>query len=103
MAEFGLSEYLAAEGRLIVHAENFDFEAFAETALRLVNLLSARVLEKQCDADLHTWLIDFEGCHLLLRGEHYSQSLWLETLTAGQGDEELAFIAKLLAPTCNAK
>ncbi|MCX9490588.1 DUF3630 family protein, partial [Vibrio cholerae] len=47
-------------------------------------------------ADLHTWLIDFEGCHLLLRGEHYSQSLWLETLTAGQGDEELAFIAKLL-------
>lgn len=60
MAEFGLGEYLAAEGRLIVRAENFDFEAFADTALRLVNLLSARVLEKQCDADLHTWLIDFE-------------------------------------------
>ncbi|EGR2393179.1 DUF3630 family protein [Vibrio cholerae] len=96
MAEFGLGDYLAAEGRLIVHAENFDFEAFADTALRLVNLLSARVLEKQCDADLHTWLIDFEGCHLLLRGEYYSQSLWLETLTAGQGDEELAFIAKFL-------
>ncbi len=43
MAEFGLGDYLAAEGRLIVRAENFDFEAFAETALRLVNLLSARV------------------------------------------------------------
>lgn len=41
MAEFGLGDYLAAEGRLIVRAENFDFEAFAETALRLVNLLSA--------------------------------------------------------------
>lgn len=39
MAEFGLGDYLAAEGRLIVRAENFDFEAFAETALRLVNLL----------------------------------------------------------------
>lgn len=34
MAEFGLGEYLAAEGRLIVRAENFDFEAFADTALR---------------------------------------------------------------------
>ncbi|EKF9294699.1 TPA: DUF3630 family protein [Vibrio cholerae] len=96
MAEFGLSEYLAAEGRLIVRVENFDFDAFSEIGQRLVVLLSARVLEKQCDADLHSWLVDFEGCHLLLRAEHYSQSLWLETLTAGQGDEELAFIAQLL-------
>ncbi len=28
MAEFGLGEYLAAEGRLIVRDENFDFEVW---------------------------------------------------------------------------
>lgn len=101
MAEFGLGEYLASEGRLIVRVAPFDLDAFADIAQRLLTMLSARVVDKQCDADLHTWLIDFEGCHLLLRAEHYSQSLWFETLAAGQGDEELAFIAQLLRHHCS--
>lgn len=97
MAEFGLSEYLASQGRIILRIPPWDFDAFPELAERLLRLLSATVLEKQLDADMHSWLIDFEGCHLLLRVEHYSASVWIEAMSEGQSREELDFIAQLLA------
>uniref|UniRef100_UPI001EEC15A2 DUF3630 family protein n=1 Tax=Vibrio fluvialis TaxID=676 RepID=UPI001EEC15A2 len=52
MAEFGLRDYLASDGRLIVATPAFDFDSFPPLGERLVALLSARVLEKQSDADL---------------------------------------------------
>ncbi|QTG89784.1 DUF3630 family protein [Vibrio furnissii] len=96
MVEFGLREYLASDGRLIVATPAFDFDSFPPLGERLVALLSARVLEKQSDADLHSWLIDFEGCHLMLRAEHYSECVWLEAMGEGLATEELDFIASLL-------
>ncbi|WP_136487227.1 DUF3630 family protein [Vibrio sp. H11] len=96
MAEFGLTQYLAAEGRIIVAAPGFDYDSFPPLGERLVAGLSARIIEKQSDADLHSWLIDFEGCQLMLRAEHYIESVWLEALGQGLADEELAFIATLL-------
>ncbi len=97
MAEFGLKEYLAQEGRLIVQTQAFEFDSFPAMGERLLTLLSATAVEKQQDADLHSWLIDFEGCRLMLRAEHYSECVWLEALGEGQSKEELDFIAGLLA------
>lgn len=96
MAEFGLTQYLVEDGRIIIDAPSFDYDSFPPMGERLVALLSARIVEKQSDADLHSWLIDFEGCQLMLRAEHYSESVWLEALGEGLADEELAFIATLL-------
>ncbi|NNN45370.1 MULTISPECIES: DUF3630 family protein [unclassified Vibrio] len=97
MAEFGLSEYLAPQGRIILRTPPWDFDSFPKLAERLLRLLSATVLEKQLDADMHSWLIDFEGCPLLLRAEHYSGSIWIEALSAQESEEELIFLAQLFA------
>ena len=97
MAEFGLTEYLAEEGRIIVQTKLFDFDGFPALGERLLTLLSATAVEKQQDADLHSWLIDFEGCRLMLRAEHYSECVWLEAIGQGQNREELDFIASLLS------
>ncbi|NOI15992.1 DUF3630 family protein [Vibrio hepatarius] len=93
--EFGLQEYQAEEGRIIIRTPRFDFDSFPELGERLVSLLSARVLEKQWDADIHSWLVDFEGCQLFLKAEHYSECVWFEALAVDDSKEELAFLASL--------
>ncbi len=96
MAEFRLKDYLEQEGRIIIQTQGFDFDSFPEKGERLLTLLSATAIEKQQDADLHSWLIDFEGTRFMLRAEHYSESVWLEALGRGQAQAELDFIAGLL-------
>ena len=93
--EFGLQEYQAEEGRIIIRTPRFDFDSFPELGERLVSLLSARVLEKQWDADIHSWLVDFEGCQLFLKAEHYSECVWFEALAVDDSKEDLAFLASL--------
>jgi len=93
--EFGLQEYQAEEGRIIIRTPRFDFDSFPELGERLVSLLSARVLEKQWDADIHSWLVDFEGCQLFLKAEHYSECVWFEALAVDDSKEELAFLPSL--------
>lgn len=93
--EFGLLEYQADEGRIIIRAPRFDFDTFPKLADRLVTLLSASVVEKQWDADIHSWLINFEGCQLFLKSEHYSESVWFEALAIEESREELDFLASL--------
>ena len=61
MADFGLREYLAEDGRLLITTPSFDFDTFPLLGDKLVGLLSATVIEKQWDADMHSWLIDFEA------------------------------------------
>ncbi|WP_423807847.1 DUF3630 family protein [Photobacterium damselae] len=73
---------------------NFDFERFAVYGEQIAALLDYRILERETNADLQIWLLDFEGCHLLLKGEYYSQSIWLEALD-DLGEENLVFIARL--------
>lgn len=97
MADFGLREYLAEDGRLLITTPSFDFDTFPLLGDKLVGLLSATVIEKQWDADMHSWLIDFEGCQLFLRSEHYSESVWFETLSALESREELDYLAGLFA------
>ena len=58
--EFGLREYLAEEGRLLITTPSFDFDTFPELGEKLVALLSASVIEKQWDADMHSWLVDLK-------------------------------------------
>lgn len=93
--EFGLQEYQADEGRIIIRTPSFDFDSFPDLGARLVELLSATVVEKQWDADIHSWLIDFEGCQLFMRAEHYSECVWFEAISIDDSKEELAFLASL--------
>ncbi|NOH82016.1 DUF3630 family protein [Vibrio sp. RE86] len=93
--EFGLLEYQAGEGRIIIRSPRFDFDSFPQLAERLVSFLSATVIEKQWDADIHSWLVDFEGCQLFLKSEHYSESIWFEALSIDDSKEELDFLASL--------
>jgi hypothetical protein len=93
--EFGLREYLAEEGRLLVTTPSFDFDSYPELGERLVRLLSASVVEKQWDADMHSWLLDFEGCKLFLKSEHYSESVWFESLNTAENREEFDYLAML--------
>nr|WP_252724282.1 DUF3630 family protein [Vibrio hepatarius] len=93
--EFGLLEYQQQQGRLILRVPSFDFDSFPLMGERLLKQLSATLIEKQWDADIHSWLIDFEGCQLLLKSEHYSESVWLEALVIQDSKEELDYLASL--------
>jgi hypothetical protein len=95
MAQFSLLEYQADEGRLILITPSFDYDSFPVLGERLVTLLSAQVIEKQADADIHSWLIDFEDCHLMLKAEHYSEAVWLEALAPAESREEMGYLAGL--------
>ncbi|MBE3924129.1 DUF3630 family protein [Vibrio parahaemolyticus] len=93
--EFGLTEYIAEEGRLLIAAPRFDLDTFPALGERLVGLLSATVIEKQWDVDIHSWLIDFEGCRLFMKAEHYSEAIWFEALNIEESREELDYLAGL--------
>ncbi|BDU38993.1 conserved hypothetical protein [Vibrio nigripulchritudo SO65] len=95
MADYGLMEYQREEGRIILTTPRFDYDSFPELGDKLVKTLSATVVEKQWDADIHSWLIDFEGCQLFLKSEHYSESVWLEVLNKDENREELDYLAGL--------
>ncbi|MGL5121334.1 MAG: DUF3630 family protein [Plesiomonas shigelloides] len=45
---------------------------------------------------MHTWRVEFEGTPLLLRGDHYTECLWLEAQNE-EGGDVLAFLAQILA------
>ncbi|ANO34016.1 aminopeptidase [Vibrio breoganii] len=97
MSSFTLRHFDSQKGRLSLVTSSFDHDDFPSVGQQFIDLISATVLEKQQDADLHSWLIDFEGCQLMLRAEHYSESMWLEALSAGQSEEELQYLAGLVA------
>lgn len=65
---------------LSIRCRGLDFDNFAEKVQPFLALAELRVVDRQCDADLHTWRVEFEGTPLLLRGDHYTQTLWLEAL-----------------------
>jgi hypothetical protein len=92
---FGLLDYHAEQGRLVLLFPTFDFDSFGPMGDQMVQLLSATVVEKQQDADIHSWLIDFEGCQLFLKAEHYSESVWLEALIPAQSKQECDYLAAL--------
>lgn len=96
MAEFGLKAYRTEQGVVEVAVANLSLETIAQLGERLVDYLDARIVDQQQDADLYTWLVDFEGTQLFLKVEHYSESVWFEALAPQSAQEELAFIAQLL-------
>lgn len=80
---------------LEIGGPDFDYDNFAAVADMLLQQLGITVVEKEPNADLHVWLVDFEGCRLLLKGEHYSGQMWLEGLDS-EAQETLLFLAGLL-------
>jgi membrane-associated PAP2 superfamily phosphatase len=97
MAKFLVKEFISEQGILILDSPEFDFDSFLVLGEALLVLLSAKLIEQQQDADLHTWLIDFEGQHFFLKAEHYSQTMWLEALAIEESRENMLFIAKFIA------
>ncbi|WED21791.1 DUF3630 family protein [Vibrio sp. JC009] len=95
MADFGLAEYSQNAGKLILITPDFDFDSFPVIGERLVSQLSAKIIEKQTDADIHSWLIDFEGCQFMLKAEHYSESVWLEAMDVKTSREEVEYLSRL--------
>ncbi|NOI68187.1 DUF3630 family protein [Vibrio sp. 99-8-1] len=91
-----LKEHIA-DGKLILSGPSFDVDSFPAIGNELVRTLSATIVEKQFDADLHSWLIDFEGCRFFLRAEHYTESIWLEAVSINESEEELNYLAKLFS------
>lgn len=92
-----LDEYVKDDGKLILNSPSFDVDTFPIIGSELVTTLSATIIEKQFDADLHSWIIDFEGCRFFLRAEHYSESVWLEAVSLSESREELDYLAKLFS------
>ena len=80
---------------LEIGSPEFDYDNFAPVAEALLQQLGMTAVEKEANADLHVWLVDFEGCRLLLKGEHYSGQMWLEGL-GSEAEETLIFLAGLL-------
>jgi hypothetical protein len=97
MADFSLNEYLAETGVIILDMPLCDFDTFPQLGQAVVDFLSTTIVEKQNDADLHTWLIDFEGTRLLLKAEHYSGAVWLEALDVVASREVFDYLAAWLA------
>jgi len=95
MSLFSVVEFDKDAGRIIFSIPEFDFDSFEVIGKQLVRVMDATIIEQQIDADLHSWLIDFEGAQFMLRAEHYSNSVWLEALARTEYQEELAFIAGL--------
>ncbi|MGR5149037.1 DUF3630 family protein [Photobacterium alginatilyticum] len=83
------------QGLLLIGGPEFDFDSFPALAEQFLKQIDATVVERELNADLHVWLVDFEGCRLMLKGEHYAGSLWLEWLSPDDS-ETLAFLAALL-------
>jgi len=83
------------QGLLLINGPEFDFDSFPEVAEQLLLVMDAAVIERELNADLHIWLIDFEGCRLMLKGEHYASTLWLEWLSPDDR-ETLQFLTVLL-------
>lgn len=88
---FRLSHMDAVAGRLVLVADTLNADNAEQHLQALCQMLDASVKEKQTDADLLSWLIDFEGVALMLRAGHYSASVWLETL-GDEGQDELVFL-----------
>ncbi len=92
---FSSLDFQPDEGRLVLSVPALDFDNAPDLMAQFLSHIGASANETQTDADIHTWLVDFEGCRLMLRAEHYSAAMWLETLD-GAGNEELAFLANWL-------
>ncbi|WP_087023226.1 DUF3630 family protein [Thaumasiovibrio subtropicus] len=80
---------------LVLRTPEFDVDSFPTLGKEIVAQLGCRILEQQQDSDMHLWLLDFKGTHLMLKSEGYSQSCWLEALSK-EDEEVLMFLANWL-------
>ncbi|WBA17838.1 DUF3630 family protein [Salinivibrio kushneri] len=84
-------QLMASDSTLAFYQPQLDADNAKEVCQPLLQALEASVLECQQDADMMTWLIDFEGTRLMLKAAHYTQSVWVEALD-NEGDEVIAFL-----------
>jgi Protein of unknown function (DUF3630). len=82
---------IKSDSALAFYQPQLDADNARSVCQPLLNVLQVQVLESQQDADMMTWLIDFEGTRLMLKAAHYTQSVWLEPLDS-DGDEVIAFL-----------
>ncbi|MDP5255811.1 DUF3630 family protein [Vibrio sp. HB161653] len=92
---FGLERYQLAPCSVVLSLSEFDFDRFPQWGEVLLAQLPATLIEAQLDGDLHSWLIDFEDCRLLLKAEHYSEAVWLEPIDPVQSQAVMDYLAQL--------
>lgn len=78
---------------LMIPMAGLHFDNFADRVMPWMEQWELQLHERQCDADLHSWRVLFEGTPLLLRGDHYTESVWLEALDP-EGSDVLAYLAR---------
>ncbi len=86
-----LQTFEPCQKRLVFVCERLDVESSPEIAAKVCQFYDARVIEKQSDSDLLTWLVSIDGERFFLKVEHYSESVWLESLDE-LGDEMLDYL-----------
>lgn len=96
MAKLSIANLESDSGRVSLQLASADFLELEVLAQQICEFFSARVIEKQWDADLLTWLLDIEEERFFLRVEYYSESIWLEAVYPQQANETLAFICSLV-------
>lgn len=94
---FSLDDHQQPPNTLVLSLSEFDFDTFPLWGETLLKQLPATLIEAQLDGDLHSWLIDFEDCRLLLKAELYSETVWLELIDPKQGQDVMAYLATLFA------
>lgn len=71
-----VSEHQPSSQALLLDNPVLSFENFNAHALALVAEIGARECERHWGADRHAWVVEFEGCHLMLEFEDYTNSAW---------------------------
>ncbi len=83
--------------RLTLELDPFDMDTFPSLCEQLLGLLSTTIKEQQYDADLHSCLFHFEGSDWIIRAEHYTESVWVEALSANGNGQAFAKLADKLS------
>lgn len=72
-----LATQQATDNILMLEHAGLNFENFTTLAPTLVELLDARLCDKNWGADRHAWVLEYQDINLLFEFEDYTASAWL--------------------------
>ena len=97
--DFSIAHIDEESGRVVLNVPCFDFDSFSLIGQWIAECLSATVIEQQIDADLHTWLLHIHHEPVLMKAEHYTETLWLEVLSQHSKHHILEHVCNVFHPS----
>ncbi|MDX2320651.1 MAG: DUF3630 family protein [Moritella sp.] len=88
-----LATQQATANILMLEHATLNFENFTTLAPTLVELIAARVCDKNWGADRHAWVLEYQDINLLFEFEDYTGSAWL----AVAREEEQGMLVEIAA------